>query len=278
MINKKIILIAVIILIVVIGGVLIFTNLGNKNETQKGEMTNKEQLSSQGNMVNTQENTSESKLVSDAKYQNNLSKTSYKDSNGKEYSVEDLKLPYINLNSEDAKNVNSSIEETYKKLVNNFKENVEASEQGKMTNDCTSHYNSYVNGDVLSVVIEIEYSNRLYKDYYTYNFDVNTLKLLSYEDVYKKAGFTNDNISTKVESSIKNGAVYKQYNQNEIENNIQKTVKAYNEKSLKDIGMSGIDSEYYLGYYLNKDGKLNIVIYFDIPADTGYRLDTITIE
>ena len=260
----------IIILIAVIGGIIIFNNINNKKELPKNEVTNQEQLSNQAN-------SSEQKLVYDAKYANNLTQTSYINGFNQKYSVEDLKVPYINLNSEDAKKANNEIEKMYQDLIEIFKENLEQVSKGKMSNDCIVNYNSYINGNTLSVVIDIQYSERLYKDYYTYNFDLNTLNLLSYEDVYKRAGFTDDNISSKVENTIKNCKIYEKYNQSDAEKCIQKTITAYKEKSLKDIGLGGIDSEYYLGYYLNKEGKLDIIIYFDINADRGYRLDIITI-
>lgn len=263
--NKKIIFaIIIIILIAVISGILIFKNANNKEESKKEEIVNQEKLSKE-------------ELVYDAKYENNLEITSYKDNFGREYSVEDIKLPYINLDSEDAKKANKEIEELHKNLIKEFKENLGYINQGMMTNDCIANYNSYVNGNTLSIVIDIEYGERLYKDYCTYNFDLETLKLLTYEEVYKKAGITEENISTKVENAIRSCEIYKEYEQNEAEECIQKTIKSYNNKSLKNIGLSGIDSEYYLGYYLNKEGNLDIIIYFDILADRGYRLDTITV-
>ena len=271
--NKKVIFAfigIIIILIAVIGGIIIFNNINNKKELPKKEVTNQEQLSNQVN-------SSEQKLVYDAKYINNLTQTSYINGFNQKYSVEDLKVPYINLDSEDAKKVKNEIKNLYQKFLEIFQENLDDIANGKMSNDCKSNYNSYINGNTLSVVIDIQYGERLYKNYYTYNFDLVTLKLLSYEEVYKRAGFTDENITSRVENAIRNCDIYKEYNQDDAQKCIQKTIKAYNEKSLKDIGRRGIDSEYYLGYYLNKEGKLDIIIYFDILADIGYRIDPITI-
>lgn len=269
--NKKVIFaIIIIILIAVIGGFIIFSNINNKGKSQKEENVNQEQLSNQVN-------SSEQKLVYDAKYTNNLTQTSYINIFNQKYSVEDLKVPYINLDSEDAKKTNNEIKNLYQKFLEIFQENLEIRAKGKMTNDYKSNYNSYINGNTLSVVIDIQYGERLYKNYYTYNFDLVTLKLLSYEEVYKRVGFTDENITSRVENAIRNCDIYKEYNQDDAQKCIQKTIKSYNEKSLKDIGIGGIDSEYYLGYYLNKEGKLDIIIYFDINADKGYRLDSITI-
>lgn len=272
--SKKVIFaIIIIILIAVIGGIIIFNNINNKGKSQKEENVNQEQLSNQVN-------SSEQKLVYDAKYTNNLTQTSYINIFNQKYSVEDLKVPYINLDSEDAKKVNNEIKNLYQKFLEIFQENLDDIANGKMSNDCKSNYNSYINGNTLSVVIDIQYGERLYKNYYTYNFDLVTLKLLSYEEVYKRAGFTDENITSRVENAIRNCDMYnsfKEYDQDGTQKSIQKTIKAYNEKSLKDIGKREIDSEYYLGYYLNKEGKLDIIIYFDILADIGYRIDPITI-
>ena len=101
-----------------------------------------------------------------------------------------------------------------------------------MTNDYKSNYNSYINGNTLSVVIDIQYGERLYKNYYTYNFDLVTLKLLSYEEVYKRVGFTDENITSRVENAIRNCDIYKEYNQDDAQKCIQKTIKSYNEKSI----------------------------------------------
>lgn len=267
--NKKTIfaiIIAIIILIAVISGILIFKNSNNKEEEKKGEIVNQEQLS-------------EEELVYNAKYEINVEQTSYKDNFGREYSVEDIKLPYINLDSEDAKKANKEIEELHKNLIKEFKENIGYAQQKMMTNDFVTSYNTYINGDILSILIEEDrgYDGKLHNSYYTYNFDVKTGKMLSYEEVYKKAGFTEENISEKVENAIKTLDVYNETEQSEADKCIQKTIKAYNDRSLKNIGFDGIDAEYYLGYFLNEGGKLNIVIYIDIFADVGYKLDVITV-
>ena len=79
--NKKVIFaIIIIILIAVIGGIIIFNNINNKGKSQKEENVNQEQLSNQVN-------SSEQKLVYDAKYTNNLTQTSYINIFNQKYSV-----------------------------------------------------------------------------------------------------------------------------------------------------------------------------------------------
>lgn len=276
--NKKSIWMVIFIVIIIVTGVIVLLSIGNNQKNQGENLTNQESISNQGNLSNSQ-------LVSDANYKNDLKQTSYIDDFGKEHKIEDIKLPYINLDSEDAKKVNDEIEKLYQDFIKKFQENINILNQGKMTDDFATNYNTYINENTLSIVIDITYDERLYKDYYTYNLDLKTLRLLSYEDVYKRAGFTEDNISERVDDSIKNLEQYKMnklYSQNEkdieeLKECIQNTVDSYNNKSLKYI-RSDMESEYYLKYYLDKDGKLNIIIYFAVPADTGYRIDTIMVS
>ena len=261
--NKKLVIILIIVVVLIIAGIVGFIILNQEKKSENEEVT--------GDTTKG--------YVYQAKYENNVEQTSYKDNFGREYSVEDIKLPYINLDSEDAKKANKEIEELHKNLIKEFKENLGYAQQKMMTNDFVTSYNTYINGDILSILIEEDrgYDGKLHNSYYTYNFDIKTGKMLSYEEVYKKAGFTEENISEKVENAIRALDIYNETEQSEADKCIQKTIKAYNDRSLKNIGVDGIDAEYYLGYFLNEEGKLNIVIYIDIFVDVGYTLDVITV-
>ena len=91
-------------------------------------------------------------------------------------SASDLVVPYINIDSNDAKKANKEIYELYENLIKKFNENLKDEIWFTLV-----EYKTYTNDNIISVVITTESSGTgptIY-DYYTYNFNLNNGKILN---------------------------------------------------------------------------------------------------
>ena len=69
-----------------------------------------------------------------------------------------------------------------------------------------SNYEAYINGDILSVVIKMDY---IYDDmpvtpvyYYTFNINLDTKERVEFEELCEVAGFDKDNIDSSVLATL----------------------------------------------------------------------------
>ena len=194
-------------------------------------------------------------LIYDANYSyKNFSNESYYSQNmGKTYSLKDINLPYININSEDASKANKEIKTLFEELAKFFEE--------EYTNTKTwyniASYKTYTKGNLLSILITVETGGtdvEQYK-YYAYNFNLDTSKLYSYEETYKLAGFNPNNIDGKVEEAIKKSERITSFNEN-IASYIEKSIKNYN-NSVKDKSIK---------YFIDGNNELNVIVKIEIPV------------
>ena len=78
------------------------------------------------------------------------------------YKLDNIIIPYVNIDSDDAKEVNQELYSLYEELVNDELKNK------------TVNYDSYINDDVLSIVVTVSGTNETY----TYKFDLDTGNVL----------------------------------------------------------------------------------------------------
>jgi len=214
---------------------------------------------------------SKKEIVYDAEYTyKNLEDMSYTSkSMNKTYSMKDIVLPYINLNSSDVNKANTEIQALFKELAEFFEEELE----GTQTWYKISSYDYFINKDILSIIITTESGGTdvpVYK-YYTYNFNLKTLNLIKYEDVYSIIGINQENIEKKVETAIKSQEQLKPF-ANEIYMNDLNGKVTYAQKSIDNYIESVKENN--IQYFFNKDGNLNIIVSIEIPVGKGY-FDTI---
>ena len=184
-----------------------------------------------------------------------------------------LKVPYVNLNTDDASKVNEEIKNLY---IENAKKIDEVAENNMTTVSIILNYKSFVNNDILSIVVGNAYlstGNSLEGfDYKTYSFDLKTGKLLSYDDVLSKLGYTRDSVIEKIKTVL-SGEAYAQ-------------IKGAAEQMGKDYFNSQIDminddiNQGKLRFFVNESGKLNIFIKDVVGAASkfGYNYHIITLE
>ena len=94
------------------------------------------------------------------------------------------KTPEIRLTSADAKAANSEITS----IINKYKAPWSHGSKGSKKK---IDYVSYLNGNILSLVIDIDDENNLYIDYLTYNFNVKTGKRLYNKDIKNALGVSD---------------------------------------------------------------------------------------
>lgn len=132
-------------------------------------------------------------LVTNYEYNKEGLKESYTDIYKEEVYLKDIVLPRINIDSIDADNVNYEIKTILNEILDIYKSGKESINVSK--------YTKYEDDNILSVNFSVAL-NKVDKRYYGYNFDIKTGKLLSYEEVYKIAGLTKENIDEKVKISL----------------------------------------------------------------------------
>lgn len=123
-------------------------------------------------------------------------------------SINDLNVPYINIDSDDAKKVNQEIYKIYEDLIKDFE---------KLSKEeiwySISSYNSCINDNILSIIITIESAGTSIPnyEYYTYNFDLDNGNLLNYEEVLTKFKLTQEDALTAVKEILNKYIINKCY-------------------------------------------------------------------
>jgi hypothetical protein len=196
--------------------------------------------------------------VYDANYNKEVSTESYTTNFGETYFVKDIVVPYININSPDAIKANVEIEKIFNTAIKVFNEGTK--DKLSYVDDCS--YKVYINDKVLSVVITLGTgaTDVIYPNYHTYNFDLTTGKIMSFEDIYSIAGFTATDVNSKIKDVIKTktksivaSPETQQYENQSIENY---------ETALKDNTLQ---------YYLGENKELYIVTELSFDAGKGCK-------
>ena len=214
--KKVTIILGIIVLILVLAvgilaGVLISGN-GNKIIKQVEEKI------VQNDDNKTSKKVDESKpWVYDAEYMKDKEEKEKTSSENKTYKAsEEIKLPYININSEDAKKVNEEIKTMFDKAYEDFgklEEGLDLATGKKIIRDDwfsykKYKYNAYENNNILSIVIEkydVHVPGDGGREYIIYNFNLDTLKLATIEEVGKACGFNSESeVKEKVSIVIEN--------------------------------------------------------------------------
>ncbi|HJJ03584.1 MAG: hypothetical protein V8R26_02895 [Clostridia bacterium] len=250
----------VIIFLLLISIIIMYYSNKNKNVLSE----NKNNISNE-NVIEKRsiKNDDSKELVYDANYAyKDFSDESYYSENmEREYSLKDINLPYININSEDANKANKEIEKLFEKLAEFFEQEYKDTK----TWYNVASYKTYTKGNLLSILITVESGGtdvEQYK-YYTYNFNLSTLKMYSYEEIYKLAGFTSNNIDEKVEEAIKKSERITEFKE-DITTYIEKSIKNYT-NSVKDQSIQ---------YFIDENNELNVIVKIELPV--GVReFDTI---
>ena len=267
--NKGVITLLIVIIVILsvlcvlfaTGTISFNTNKANDNETNENVNDNN------NNENNISKLDAGKEWVHDANYNLPTNKESYygHSEHSKLIKASDLVVPYININSDDAKKANQEIYKLYEDLINKFNENLKEEIWFTLV-----EYKTYTNNNIISVVITTESAgtaSAIY-NYYTYSFNLETGKLLSYNDVYKVVGLNEGNITDKATQAVTNALREKYSNGDDFD--------TYNNKSINNYKTSVSNNT--IKFFIDGNKKLNIIVTLEIPAGIGQFDTIITVE
>ena len=170
--------------------------------------------------------------------------------------VSDLVVPYINIDSDDAKAANDEIYGMYEKLIEQFNED---SKEGVWFT--VSSYKAYNPSGAISVLIDetSEGTDVPWHEYTTYTFSKEDGSLMDFDAACAAAGITADQATETVEKEIEYNILKDFADAEDIDSYVDKSVEGY-EASVKDGSV---------GFYIDNDSQLNVVVNEQIPAGGG---------
>lgn len=264
-----IVIIVILIIIIVIMGTIIVKNYytadnnkKNQNNINNKKITNKIDINKE--------------YVYDAGYKNKDVKESYVDVSNVNRYASDLRFPYLNVNTDIAKQINNEIKKTYDELILKYKDLSEEEESESIVSNY--FYNIYNN--IISIVIDIERygTSDVQHTYYTYNYDLKNNQRLSYKELYSQLRdtdydikFDDSNINELVKQAIQNNVRRLYISQEEYEKHFESDV----EKSYKEYEESLLNNK--LLYFVDSYGRLNLItkIYGNVGIGYIYQITTV---
>ena len=145
----------ILVLLIIIGGMWYHYNNSDEN--------NANTIASEENQV---------KKINKKEEEKEIVYTSY----SKESSEYSYAVPYININSEDVEKINEEIKNEFMSLI---EEALQNEKEGSSIVLNEVKYNSYLNDNILSVIISGAYQGGDYKNYKVYNVDIYTGKSIT---------------------------------------------------------------------------------------------------
>ena len=210
--------------------------------------------------------------IYDAYYSKNTKADSY--SIDKTYYAKDIVVPFINIDSNYASKANGEIKSVFDEAISTYNEGV--SNKIVYVDEC--NYKKYINNNYASIILTyaVGGTDLPIVHYYTYNINLSDGQELSYEDIYKLAGFSSSNIESKVKDAITN-TMKKELSDFTAENYPSGTnFDIYNDQSIDNYNKSVKNNS--LKYFISENGELNIVVTLSIPAGRGSYDTIITVE
>ncbi|MDY5992693.1 MAG: hypothetical protein SPJ06_01710 [Bacilli bacterium] len=263
-----IILIIIGILIISISGYAIIQGKNTKESKKNKEPEKAEQIEETEENTNTpieKLNENEDWII-EAQYERNIV-----NHEKRLISADEIKVPYINVNSEYAKKANEEIKATFDEAIRTY--NNEVNDYAFTLDECD--YYKYIGKNLASTITVYSYhlTDVPKPNYKTYNISLKTGKEMTYEEVYKELGYNKDNIEQFAEKAII--SKLKEYidkldfvTENEYKNYKNESINNY-KKSLKDKTLQ---------YFVNEDGKLSIIVKLIFPVGVGEFNKIVTIN
>ena len=274
---STVLLILAIFVIIIMGAFAYKLYKDNAKEVQKSEELQAQVNTLQEKVIKLSEN--ENKLVSkidntkdwvyDAEYTKNVTADSYTAAGGSTFYAKDIVVPYININSSYAGKANTEIKKVFNSAISTYNEGV--SNKLDYVDEC--NYKKYNSNNNISVVLTfgVGATDVVHPQYYTYNINLKTGNELTYEEVYKIAGFSSNNIESKVETAITK-FMKEKLNFEPDKNNFD----TYNNETIANYKKSINDNT--LKYFLDNNGKLNIIVTISIPAGIRHWDEIIPVD
>lgn len=116
------------------------------------------------------------------------------------YTLDEIVVPYINIDSEAAKKANQNIKSIFDELMDAYNDGA----NGGLGYVKYCEYDFYINDNILSIVFKTGTgaTDVVFPYYHTYNFDLNTGEKLIYKNAIALTGFSSDTLFEKVKEQI----------------------------------------------------------------------------
>lgn len=300
--NKGISLISLVIVIIIIVlliglmwiGILILKNVAKDNTDNMPTVYTNNNERKEGGLADKKM----SELVYDAKYDkektdynfeyyayeknetDGLWKINY--NNVKIAKLSNRQYPYINLESDDADAVNIQIKEMYLDYEDSFIVAHNMAKEAKqdedwetlfyvygdtIANEDAFEYKSYKKDNILSVMTK-QTAGLMYFAYNTWTFDLNTQKLMKFEDVCNKLGYTSQQVKNELKNQVTQNI--KEFSKEAGEEQWFDEINEYTGMTPVEYTMQTYDKSVKnndIKYFVDNDGKLNIIVDTQIPFE-----------
>lgn len=258
--SNKIYLVIIGILVVVIIAMAAFFLLSKKDG---GESNNSNSNSSSTNQSNSNSNSNtnmnEEVYVVDADYV--VVTYTNKATNEITTAGEQIKVPTVKFDTEDARKVNEEIQTNYKEYEERIKKTIqcEISDSMEPCGFYSIGYKTYETDSTISIVVlmEMGFTSVPIPDYLVYNFDKNTGKLLTINDLLTKTGMTKEALIEKTMKDISAIATSEDYNESGMDQEMG-TMRTFVTKNI-DLNKTKITDGDGIAYFFDETGKLNAV-------------------
>ena len=248
-------LIFIVLLSLALGGYFLYNKFFNQDTIKNDE-----------NNVNNPEINEQEELQKINSDEDWIYDADYNDDNDDENLefTDGFKIPYINIDSEDAKKGNDEIKQLYDEAISNSKEVY--AEMNELLGPIYMDYDKYIDFDFVSLALKYSYGDGSPANYstYTYNFDLTTGKKLSFEELALEYGLTDTILEEKISEAIKKSIQEKLSSFEDYDFPSGKDMESVVADNLKDY--KELLKNNNLRYYVNSSGNLNIILYIEIPG------------
>ncbi len=260
--SNKIYLVIIGFLVVVIVAVVAFFLLSKKDD---GVSDNSNSNSNSSTQSNSNTNVEEKKLVTDADYV-----ISYKnDHKSNEISTEgeQIKVPTVQFNTPDAEKVNAEIKATYLEFEKSIQESLKCKDSDEEI-PCglfSIGYKTYSTDTTISIVVLLQMSATAppVPNYLVYNFDKETGKLLTIDDLLTKVGMTKEALIEKTMKDINTIAISENYKESGMNQKMDE-MRAFINKNI-DLNKTKITDGDGVAYFFDEAGALTVVTTLSCP-------------
>lgn len=281
---KKGIVVLVVILILLVlgmGGYLVYDKILSKDEVNNKKVEQKQPEVKESSIKI--DDSKEYVYDADYTYNNNQDLNNFKSvdasqfTNGLLQNKLSIAVPYVNINTEDAKKVNTEILGVFNDRMARLEEDI------KLNNESTDvpqggiylNYVTYYTGDYVSVVIATgNYRTSMpYSSYYGYVFNIKTGKLLTTEDIAGVKNMSVDELEQKTKTAIDKFTKEKdqESNTNSYTNLITQTYSELHE-SIHYQGRAGLAYESNkkgIIYFLDNNNNLKVLVDINVEMQDG---------
>ena len=174
-----------------------------------------------------------------------------------------MKVPYININTTEVKEINEKLKKLYEEYASRFDEYAISTQGGSQI----LTYYTYTSNNILSLVVTYGHqtTDLLYPEYLIYNFDLSNGNLLDYNTFLNKLNCTKEDASLFAEKKINDYIVANIPMEHQSKtSSIDKFTEEVNNNKLL--------------YFIDNNGNINYIATIYIEAGRGYNHQIITID